>query len=1212
LSADTSGISDDDGVGAFSYQWVRDGVAIGGAIASTYTLGDADVGALISVQVSYTDGSGTAESLTSAQTPPVTNVNDVPLGAPVVTGTVSEDQVLTADTSGISDVDGLGAFSYQWLRDGVAIGGATASTYTLGDSDVGAQISVQVSYVDGWGTAESVMSLQTPAVANVNDAPAGLPLIPGTVAEDQTLAVDTSGISDDDGLGAFNYQWMRDGVAIIGATGNTYTLGDADVGTQISVQVSYIDAQGTAETITSAATAAVANVNDAPAGVPVITGSVTEDQVLTADTSGISDADGLGVFSYQWLRDGVAIGGATAGTYTLSDADVGTQISVQVSYTDGWGTPESLISAQTAAVVNVNDVPVGLPVITGTVTEDQVLMADTSAINDADGLGAFSYQWLRNGIAIGGANVSTYTLGDADVGTQISVQVSYTDGWGTPESVTSAQTAAVANVNDAPAGVPVITGTVTEDQVLTADTSGISDADGLGVFSYQWLRDGVAIGGATASTYTLGDADVGTQISVRVSYTDGLGTGEGPLTSAATAPVSNLNDAPVGLPMISGSVMEDQTLTADASGIADADGLGAFSYQWLRNGSAIGGATASTYLLGSADVGALISVQVTYSDGWGTNESVTSAQTAPVVGVNDEPAGTDGSVLTSEDTPYVFATVDFGFTDVGDTPPDTLNRVLITTLPGSGALTLNGVAVNAGDYVTLAQLNAGQLVYTPAADANGAAITSMTFQVEDNGGTLNGGVNLDASPNVLTFDVAAVNDAPVNTLPGSITVTEDVGAAVTGISVADVDAGGTPIQITLSVASGQLASASAGGVTVTGSGTSVLSLSGTVANLNAFIAGSAVTFTTAANATAPVALTVTSNDLGNSGAGGAQSTTGSVVINVTPVDDAPVLVSNAISVTQGGAAVLGAGQMAGADVDSAAASLVFTVSSVTAGHFELVSAPGVAVSSFTQADLNANRVRFVQDGSSQAPVYTILLSDGTTTVGPYNGTVTFAATPAGTSSTPSGSGQQPEAPPEIQPAVLASAAQPREAPAPLLPVQFSPGRPDGAFNDLAAMTVEMKPMQARPLPKLVQPVLSYNDYEAPPAVDVLFQLFNFTPAHLEYQPSTPADWQVAPAFEQGFEDEAQEQLQLMLDSVKFGGMALSVGVVWWASRISAMLGSLLASTPAWRHIDPLPVVGDSEEEEKEKWLEPDGRDVDADELAVALVLEGRLGGNAKA
>ena len=65
-----------------------------------------------------------------------------------------------------------------------------------------------------------------------------------------------------------------------------------------------------------------------------------------------------------------------------------------------------------------------------------------------------------------------------------------------------------------------ITGTATEDQTLTANTSGIADADGLGAFSYQWaapseVGDLEQHRGATASTYTLGDADVGTQISVQ-------------------------------------------------------------------------------------------------------------------------------------------------------------------------------------------------------------------------------------------------------------------------------------------------------------------------------------------------------------------------------------------------------------------------------------------------------------------------------------------------------------------------------------------------------------------------------------------------------------------------------------------------------------------------------------------------------------------------
>jgi hypothetical protein len=114
---------------------------------------------------------------------------------------------------------------------------------------------------------------------------------------------------------------------------------------------------------------------------------------------------------------------------------------------------------------------------------------------------------------IAGATASTYTLGDADVGTQISVQVSYTDGHGTNESLTSAQTAAVANitvtnVNDTPVSIPTIPSSPTEDQVLTVDVSGISDAHDSVAFNYQqWLRNDANIGGGSGSAPSPGYTD---------------------------------------------------------------------------------------------------------------------------------------------------------------------------------------------------------------------------------------------------------------------------------------------------------------------------------------------------------------------------------------------------------------------------------------------------------------------------------------------------------------------------------------------------------------------------------------------------------------------------------------------------------------------------------------------------------------------------------
>ena len=117
--------------------------------------------------------------------------------------------------------------------------------------------------------------------------------------------------------------------------------------------------------------------------------------------------------------------------------------------------------------------------------------------------------WQRGGVDIAGATGATYTTTQADVGSVLRVVASYTDGGGTAESVASADTAAVTNVNDAPTGSVTIDDTTpTQGQTLTASNT-LADADGLGAISYQWQRGGVDIAGATGATYTTTQADVG-------------------------------------------------------------------------------------------------------------------------------------------------------------------------------------------------------------------------------------------------------------------------------------------------------------------------------------------------------------------------------------------------------------------------------------------------------------------------------------------------------------------------------------------------------------------------------------------------------------------------------------------------------------------------------------------------------------------------------
>src|SRR5205814_2048052 len=121
--------------------------------------------------------------------------------------------------------------------------------------------------------------------------------------------------------------------------------------------------------------------------------------------------------------------------------------------------------------------------------------------------------------------------------------------------------------------------------------------------------------------------------------------------------------------------------------------------------------------------------------------------TIDVTSVNDAPAGTNNTVSVLEDGSYTFAAADFGFTDPTDAASaagaNALLAVEITTLPGAGSLTNNGVAVTAGQFVSAADITAGKLKFSPAANANGAGYASFTFQVQDDGGTAHSGVELD-------------------------------------------------------------------------------------------------------------------------------------------------------------------------------------------------------------------------------------------------------------------------------------------------------------------------------------------------------------------------------------------------------------------------------------------------------------------------------------
>jgi hypothetical protein len=625
---------------------------------------------------------------------------------------------------------------------------------------------VTASYTDLGGAAENKTSNATTAVVNVNDAPIGTVTITGAATQGQILTAantlaDVDGIPST-GIGAIAYQWLADGVNISGASSSAFELGQGQVGKIITVTASYADGFGTAESMTSSATAAVLNVNDLLTGTVSLTGTATQGQTLTA-ANALADLDGIptsgtGAIAYQWLADGVAISGAIGSTLVLTQIKVGKAISVKASYTDLFGTPESMTSSATVAVANVNDAPTGTVTLSGTATQGQTLIAANN-LADLDGIptsgtGVIAYQWLADGVAIGSATSSTLVLAQAQVGKAISVTASYTDLFGTAESMTSSATAVVANVNDAPTGTVTISGVATQGQTLTAANT-LADLDGIpstgaGAIAYQWLADGVAIGSETSSTLALTQAEVGKAITVVASYTDLFGIAESK-TSNPTAAVVNVNDAPIGTVTITGAATQGQILTA-ANTLADVDGIptsgtGVIAYQWLADGVAIGSATSSTLVLTQAQVGKAISVKASYTDLFGTPESMTSSATAAVSNINDAPTGavtltgiaTQGQTLTAANT----------LADL-DSIPST----------GSGAIAYQWLA----DGVAIGSATTSTLVLTQA--QVGKAISVKAGYTDLFG-------NSESMTSSATTGVTNVNDAPTGAVTLSGTATQD-------------------------------------------------------------------------------------------------------------------------------------------------------------------------------------------------------------------------------------------------------------------------------------------------------------------------------------------------------------------------------------------------------------------------------------------------------
>ncbi|PNA44025.1 type I secretion protein, partial [Pseudomonas sp. FW306-2-2C-A10BC] len=981
---------------------------------------------VFSVQVS--DGLGGVD--TQQVTVTVTGSNDAPVlsfasGNDV--GAVQEDSTLSVSGQfSSSDIDH--AATATWSINGSATGtyGSIAVdstgqwTYTLANGSDGVAGAVQslqageshnevftIQVSDGLGGVDTQQVTVT--VTGSNDAPvlsfaSGNEL--GAVQEDTTLSVSGQFSSSDIDHNA-TATWSINGSATgtygsiaVDSTGQwTYTLANGSDGVAsavqslkageshdevFSVQVSDglggVDTQLVTVTVTGSNDAAVlssASVTLTETNAPLTTGgSLTisdidspesfQAQSGTAGANGAFAIDAAGNWSYtaNSAFDALNVGDSLTDTFAVLSAD-GTETSVSVTIN---GTND-------APVTDLNGGSPGNDATAAFTEQTSVLIAPSATITDVDS-----------------ANLTSMTA-------TLTVR---------PDGNTTESLSLNASATTAAAGLTVS---------YTTSTGVLSITGLASKATYQTILDGILYNNSS-NTPTTSDR------TVNVLVSDGI---DSSISHSVTIGITALNDTPVNTLPASYTTNEDAAFKLSGLSVADVDagagnisvtltvGSGSLTAATAGSVSVSGSGTSSIVLTGTlanintylatvanqptytpiANANGTVTLTMLTNDGGntGTGGALSDSDTINIniTALNDAPVNTlPASYTTNEDAAFKLSGLSVADVDAG------AGSISVTLTVGSGSLTaatagsvsvsgsgtssivLTGTLANINTYLATV---ANQPTYTPIANANGTV--TLTMLTNDGGNTGTGGALSDSD--TININITALNDTPVNTLPASYTTNEDTAFKLSGLSVADVDAGAGSISVTLTVDSGSLTAATAGSVTISGSGTSSIVLTGTLTNINTYLATVAnqPTYTPAANANGTVTLTMLTNDGGNTGTGGALSDSDTININITALNDAPVNTLPASYTTNEDTAFKLSG-LSVADVDAGAGSISVTLTvgsgTLTAAGAGSVSVSGSGTSSIVLTGTLANINTYLATVANQ-PTYTpVANANGTVTL----------------------------------------------------------------------------------------------------------------------------------------------------------------------------------------------------------------------------------------
>ncbi len=771
------------GLGTLTYQWFKNGVAISGATGTSYTVSNATGADAGNYTVDVTGTCGTVTSNAAALVVNTLTITSQPVSATQCAG--------TNVTFNVSATVSSGSISYQWKKNGSAISGATNSSLTLTGISASDAGSYSVEATSGSVSATSnAATLTVNALTTISSQPVDQSIFANGNASFSVTA---------SGTGALAYQWSVDGIAISGETNPTLNINNATPNNDADYSVEVTGACGVVTSNNAHLTVTVVNppaISAQPASASQCAGSNVSFSVTASVTHGS--------MSYQWSKNGVNIAGATSSTLSLSNI-LGSDAGSYAVVVTGMG--GSTTSTTATLTVNAGPSIVNQPV-------NQFRNAGQNALFKViPGNGVTAYTWKKNGTTLNnggkitGARSSELFISNISSTDAADYSVELTFG---SCGTTTSTDANLAVLSSQPTSTVRCAG--------QNATFSVGVASGSASISYQWSKNGLVIPGATSSSLTLSNVS---------------GSDNGNYTVAISAGNIDVNSLNASLSVNAATVITGQPVGATKFAtqgylfVANGNGSGNISYQWLKDGNAITGATSPSFNISSitASSAGNYALAVTGACGTATSNNAALTVISSVPTANAVCAGSSTSLSTTVSSPLSVA---YQWKKNGTNINGQTNSTLSFSNASASdngvysvAINVDGVTTTAGSASLLVNANTA-IVSHPVSQTRPAG-SGVTFTVNATGtGVVAYQWAKDGSPifGETSYKLDLTNLAPSDAGAYSVTASTSCGSASSNAANLTVQVAAPNITVNPSALVRQCAGTSATlSVTATGYGT---------------------------------------------------------------------------------------------------------------------------------------------------------------------------------------------------------------------------------------------------------------------------------------------------------------------------------------------------------------------------------------------------------